>query len=925
MKFRVTQPQAVSIAQEVFNVSDIAIKEAVEKCTKWTREQFKKSIKPGDIVIPYKRPKAVAASGFQGRFATPINKYIQGSSFTSCKMVGRGGKSIIGYGVLAGHFDICSASLDKFLEQHEGLLVLRHKQMTDEKAKIVVDAMYEYAKEQPKYDKTGLFISLFHHWFGTPNKKKGDKEFKKSDSKKLICSSLVLKCYDKAKLKIDHDKEVGDKWIWPKDYITSKSFTILGGWFALSSGVSRKNTPKATEDFGIFLDDEEHVAEEGLFESIKNFIVEKWFGKKMEVPISQNISAIPSSMYDRVVDEGTHVTIRNFPFDWFRRCIKRVYGSHKLQNMLVAGWSWVGGRKIRIHKFFLPELVYILGQSNGGKKNQELIDEIVASTWLKDLVSTNGFVSGTNLSLVERDMKVKLFPWQEEFINLYDIKRQQAHLRGELLSFGCGLGKTITSLALMKSLDCDCVIVIAPKSTLEDVWVDHIQRFYKKVPRYYVVNKSTPGDADIYIFNYESMDKIDGVMKWIKTKKRIGIIADESHNFLKLAANRTQNLIKLRNDTNCQHTLLMSGTPVKALGVEVLPLLRVLDSFFDEEAEQVFRKAFGLNTTMGTDILHARMSLMMHRRKMEDVFELPEKTEEVIDISISNGDEYTVPNVKKTLMKYMEERIKFHKQRMPIYKQEWEECWKFFESTKAISSTAEWRRYKKLIAWLLKSGYNQFDRTLVQEVTWANQYEKDTLIPQMPKALKDKFLDCKSAIKYVNLKIQGEVLGYLDHIRSTMITSMLNGVDLTGIIEGALKKVIFFTSYVDTVETLNDILTKKGYNPVLVYGKTSNNATALINKFRSDDNVDCLIATMQTLATGVTLTEANTVVFLNEPWRQAIKAQASDRVWRIGQDTPCFIYTLHLNTGSKPNLSDRTADILDWSRRMTDAIVDNIV
>ena len=925
MKFRATSPAAVEItAQEVFSATDKVIAEAVEKCTKWTKEQFKKSIKPGDVVIPYKREKFVKASGFQGRFATPINKFIQGSSFTSCKMVGREAKAIIGYGVLAGHFDIVSASLDKFLEQHEGFLVLRHKQITDEKAKKVVETMYTYAKEQPKYDKMGLFLGLFHHWFGTPSVKKDNKAFKKENAKRLICSSLILKCYNAAGLKVTHDKEVGDRWIWPKEYIYSKSFEVVGGWFSPQSGVKRTTT-KSNEDLGVFLDDDEQEATEGLFDSIKNFIVEKWFGRKMEVPISQDVTTVKGSFYDRVIDEGKYVTIRNFPFDWFRRCIKRVYGTCKLQYMLEVGWSFIGGRKIRIHKFFLPELVYILGQSRGGKKNQELIDEIVASTWLKDLTTTNGLVSGTNLSLVERDMNVKLFPWQEEFINLYDIKRQQAHLRGELLSFGCGLGKTITSLALMKSLDCDCVIVIAPKSTLEDVWVDHIKRFYKRTPRYYLVGKSTPGDADIYIFNYESMDKIEGVMKWIRSKKRIGIIADESHNFLKLAANRTQNLIKLRNDTDCQHTLLMSGTPIKAIGSECIPLLRVIDGFFDDEAEQVFRKAFGLNTTLGTDILHARMNLMMHRRKMEDVFDLPEKTEETIEISIPDGENYTVPNVKTALRKFMEERIKFHKQRRPIYEQEWKECWHFFESTRSISSTAEWTRYKKLINDLITRGYNQFDRQLVEEVTWANKYEKDVLIPQMSKVLKDKFLDCKSAIKYLKLKIQGEVLGHLDHIRSEMITSMLHGVDLTGIIEGALKKVIFFTSYVDTVETLNEILTKKGYNPVLVYGKTSNNSTPLLNQFRSDDKVDCLIATMQTLATGVTLTEANTIVFLNEPWRMAIKAQASDRVWRIGQDTPCFIYTLHLKTGNKENLSDRTADILDWSRRLSDSIIDGIM
>ena len=226
-----------------------------------------------------------------------------------------------------------------------------------------------------------------------------------------------------------------------------------------------------------------------------------------------------------------------------------------------------------------------------------------------------------------------------------------------------------------------------------------------------------------------------------------------------------------------------------------------------------------------------------------------------------------------------------------------------------------------MLKYLKKHGYQRFDKFIVAEVNWGNSYEKDVLIHSLPKNLKDQFLDCKSAIKYLNMKIQGEVLGYLEHLRGEMITALLQGVNFEEIIEGSLKKVIFFTSYVETVEMLDKILKEKGYKSILVYGKTSNRTQELLEKFRKDHNIRVLIATMQTLATGVTLTEANTVVFLNDPWRDADKTQASNRVWRIGQDTPCHEFTLHLFTSGYVNLSDRTANILDWSRRMTDALV----
>ena len=154
-----------------------------------------------------------------------------------------------------------------------------------------------------------------------------------------------------------------------------------------------------------------------------------------------------------------------------------------------------------------------------------------------------------------------------------------------------------------------------------------------------------------------------------------------------------------------------------------------------------------------------------------------------------------------------------------------------------------------------------------------------------------------------------------------MVVGLLNGIDYDDLITSSLKKVIFFTTYVTSVEALGKILDAKGYKHIDVYGKTSKDAPSLLDKFRKSNDVQVLIATMQTLATGVTLVEANTAIFLNDPWRDADKEQASNRIWRIGQDTPCDVITVHLDTGSTKNLSDRTTDILEWSKNLTDQIV----
>ncbi|MFO5615195.1 hypothetical protein ACLBQC_32050, partial [Klebsiella pneumoniae] len=47
--------------------------------------------------------------------------------------------------------------------------------------------------------------------------------------------------------------------------------------------------------------------------------------------------------------------------------------------------------------------------------------------------------------------------------------------------------------------------------------------------------------------------------------------------------------------------LLASGTPVKALGSELVSALRVLDDLFTNEVEGRFKKAFGKETQIGLE------------------------------------------------------------------------------------------------------------------------------------------------------------------------------------------------------------------------------------------------------------------------------------------------------------------------------------
>ncbi len=59
---------------------------------------------------------------------------------------------------------------------------------------------------------------------------------------------------------------------------------------------------------------------------------------------------------------------------------------------------------------------------------------------------------------------------------------------------------------------------------------------------------------------------------------------------------------------------------------------------------------------------------------------------------------------------------------------------------------------------------------------------------------------------------------------------------------------------------------------------------AAIERFKTDQACTALLASTRVASEGLTLTEANQVIFINRWWNPSANAQARDRVVRIGQD-----------------------------------------
>jgi SNF2 family DNA or RNA helicase len=156
------------------------------------------------------------------------------------------------------------------------------------------------------------------------------------------------------------------------------------------------------------------------------------------------------------------------------------------------------------------------------------------------------------------------------------------------------------------------------------------------------------------------------------------VVIDEWHNFKDINSLRTNNLLDFCKLFKCNDILPMSGTPVKALSVEALPLFKLLDEFYNADIESRL-KSMNKFTKVMNDLLRNRLGFIMFRKLKKDVMkDLPEKHEEDLLVTIPNGDYYTLTNVKKLVIEFTNERRVFYKEHFKDFAKVYEECLHLF-------------------------------------------------------------------------------------------------------------------------------------------------------------------------------------------------------------------------------------------------------
>jgi hypothetical protein len=341
---------------------------------------------------------------------------------------------------------------------------------------------------------------------------------------------------------------------------------------------------------------------------------------------------------------------------------------------------------------------------------------------------------------------------------------------------------------------------------------------------------------------------------------------------------------------------------------------------FTPIVEVNFKAIYGRSANRALEILQARLGMVSHKILKEEIMLDAKPIRQELRVKVPDASKYTLPDLKVELTKFVTDRVKFYKAEMPIHEEVYFSALKIYE--RSIRSTEEKAAYVLYTDYVQKMRKGYDSRTMGDMSQYCNKFEKEKIMPLLTPEHKKQFSNSKSVYKYLQLKIMGEFLGgVLGRRRAELHSDMIKYSGIDKIVNEAEKKTICFSNYVDTILEAKSYFEERGFQPLLVYGDTNSRVMSILEEFKNSDTANPLLATIQSLSTGVTLICANVCIFLNLPFRAADYEQASNRIFRIGQTAQVYFYDMILDTGDVPNLSTRMSDIMTWSQDQVSAIL----
>ena len=645
-----------------------------------------------------------------------------------------------------------------------------------------------------------------------------------------------------------------------------------------------------------------------------------------------------------VVDNKRQIiTIRKLDFQLLIHRIRESYGEKKLDTIFYRTYGSKDIKKFNKKKttrskmeitslispmFFALELSILFSQLYSkykDKKYREIAKIIYEDSWLKDADNNQPEPVDVNYAQSLLMSKYQLQSYQKEFIEAYPKWKARLNLRGIYNAFDQGLGKTLTAMSLAMAKKIDKIYVVCP-NTLVANWYNEVNDYYGgKIKPFMCKDNNKPDrDTRVFITNNES---IKNILPYIDTTCKTMLIIDEGHNFRNLNSTRVGELLELAAKLKPLDILPMSGTPLKATPNELVPALLLIDPMFTKDAAIMYNKCFNFDNYQAMEIVTSRLGKIIYRKMKSDVLKLPNKYSKDMYVMLRDPNPYLLSNIRKEVMDY-------YNLIFPTVIKDNVEIMNNFVEIVNKYSTAN----KLNTSWYIGricNAANPKDDFMIEQMheldfdkvsTFLDEYVISN--PSFPRTKEKELKEWESKLIHFDQVAKGKAIGKVYPPRRTEMYNKMwdeHENEFLNMIENNIKKTIIFSQFYGVISHIQDRLISNGIKCVSITGKVNTTKRSEnLKNFKHDDEVRVILATSQSMGTGVTLTEASQMFFFGPPWRSADYDQCCDRLYRIGQDVDVYIYNVILDT-SALNLSSKMDKILKWSSEMFHSAIDGTV
>jgi superfamily II DNA or RNA helicase len=431
-----------------------------------------------------------------------------------------------------------------------------------------------------------------------------------------------------------------------------------------------------------------------------------------------------------------------------------------------------------------------------------------------------------------------------------------------------GLGKTIQGLGCLIT-DPEMLlpaIIVAPKNVTAN-WQAEAAKWMPTVPTVRIETGADmlPSGASWRGITIMSWDMLVAHQQEIIASNTACIIADEAHYAKNPEALRTQALVATL--AKVPHGVLLTGTPIKNVIVELHTLLAALDpetwgtrkAFADAYvAEQKRLKHGGVQYVgvQNVDPLQTRLHCAMVRRKKEDALkDLPAKRRVYFQVEMN----------REQAAEYAEAEEEF-------------EAW--YEATLEEAIEAD----------LLKQGIAPETASKQARTEAAERVERAVA--------------AKAIVK----------LGALRRLVGSIKTQP--AIDLARRLVSEGENVVIFAEHKPVIKGITQALTRAGILYGVIDGEASADERQEATRAFQAGQLRVIVAS-QAGKEGLTLTRAANTLFVERYWTPADEQQAEDRIHRIGQTRPVVITYLHV----PGTVDDKMHALIEAKRKLVDQVI----